>query len=75
MPFLRKISSELVNRYTLVEEDVESIDFDTAGGGLYMLFKPTMVNNIDLRDFEGIRIAKIDYATLKEERAKRRRLA
>lgn len=72
--FLQRIFTALVAQYRLAEKDAASIDFDVAGD-LYILFKPTMVNNIDLEDFEGIRIAKIDDAALEEERAKRRRLA
>lgn len=72
--FLQNISAELVDRYTLAEEDLASIDFNVAGD-LYTFFKPTAQNNIDLENFEGIRIARIDYATLQEERNKRRRLS
>lgn len=71
---LRRIFRKLVDRYKLAEKDVESIDFNVARD-LYALFKPTKANGINLQDFEDIRIAKIDYAALDEERAKRRRLS
>lgn len=71
--FLQMISKALRARYRLAEEDVDSIDYNIARG-LYILFKPTMLNNIDLDNFKGYRIARIDNATLEEERIKRRKL-
>lgn len=71
--FFRKISVALAARYALIEKDVESIDF-SAAGNLYAFFRPTIKNGVNLQDFEDIRVANIDYAALKEERIKRRRL-
>lgn len=72
--FLLNITTELVDRYQTAEKDVDSIDFNVAGD-LYMFFQPTMTNYINLDDYKDIRIGEIDYAALKEERTKRRRLA
>lgn len=72
--FLQNISTELVARYRLVEQDVELIDFNAAGN-LYTLFRPTKANNLNLKQFEGIRLGRIDYEALEEtERNKLRRL-